>query len=46
MTIKFGPVAWMSGDDYYRPSIWLAWPKRDLVVFLGWQKPSVVCLWR
>lgn len=44
--LRFGPIEWLWGDEYYRPSLWIAWPQRYLVIFFGWQRPSVLRLWR
>jgi hypothetical protein len=42
MTI--GPLTFYPSLDYYRPSIWLKLPQSELVLFLGWQKPSLLWL--
>lgn len=42
--VKVGPVEWMSGDDPYRPSLWIKLPRSLVVCFFGWQWPSVLWL--
>lgn len=46
MTIRLGIVEWMTGDECYRPSLWIRLPGWWLALFFGWQKPSVVWLSR
>lgn len=44
MKLKIGPVEWMSAADYYRPSLWIEFPHSTIVVFFGWQRPSLLWL--
>jgi hypothetical protein len=46
MHLNLWLVEYYSSDGYYRPSIWLRIPRRWTVLFLGWQKPSLLVLWR
>ncbi len=42
--MKIGPVEWMASDDYYRPSLWISLPRSYVVLFFGWQRPSMLWL--
>lgn len=41
---RLGPVEWISGDEPYRPSLWLTLPHSSIVIFFGWQRPSILWL--
>ena len=30
----------------FRPSVWIRMPRRWFVLWLGWQRPGVIVLWR
>lgn len=42
--MKIGPLHWLGSDDYFRPSLWIHLPRSCVVVFFGWQWPSVLWL--
>jgi hypothetical protein len=41
VTLKVGRVTFYSADDYYRPSLWITLRRSQLVLWFGWQLPSV-----
>jgi hypothetical protein len=41
---KLGPVEYYPTCDYYRPSLWIQLWHSQIVVFFGWQTPSVLWL--
>jgi hypothetical protein len=47
MNIDLRVIAFFSGDGVYRPSLWVRVPRRQyLVLWFGWQRPSVTVLAR
>lgn len=40
-TVRLGRVTAYGGDAYWRPSLWIALRRSQVVLFFGWQWPSV-----
>ena len=37
-------IRWYPASAYYRPSLWITLRRFQMVIFFGWQQPSVVVL--
>lgn len=42
--MQVGPVEWFAAADCYRPSLWIELPHSRIVIFFGWQWPSILWL--
>jgi hypothetical protein len=39
-----GRLTWFASDEYFRPSLWIDLPHSQIVIFFGWQWPTLLWL--